>query len=139
MFSLFSGLKLNVAKCELCGIGLLKGVETALCEVKNVNLETESIKILGVHFTYNKTLFTDKNFISVVDKIENVLKMWRLRNLTLLGKITIFKTLAISKIIYISYMSTVPTKIVMIYGIFDHVPVFSGPPAPPQPGVPGET
>lgn len=55
-FSSFSGFKLNFSKCELCGFGALKGVETALCNVKNVNIEKDSIKILGVHFTYNKKI-----------------------------------------------------------------------------------
>ena len=33
--------------------------------------------------------------------MENVLKLWRFRNLTLKGKITIFKTLVISKIVFL--------------------------------------
>ena len=30
-FSLFSGLKINKTKCEIAGIGVLKGVKLALC------------------------------------------------------------------------------------------------------------
>ena len=59
-FSSFSGFKLNHSKCELCGIGALKGVKTALCNVKNVNLEKESIKILGIYYTYNKKVHIEK-------------------------------------------------------------------------------
>ena len=40
-----------------------------------------------------------KNYIQ---KIETTLKIWRMRNLTLEEKITIFKTLAISKIIHLA-------------------------------------
>ena len=47
-----------------------------------------------------------------VRKIEKVLKLWRMRNLTLEGKITIFKTLAISKIIHLSLVTNVPTQII---------------------------
>ena len=112
IFSTFSGFKLNVSKCELCGIGVLKGVDTALCNVKNVNLTKESIKILGVYYSYNNKIREDKNFISSIKKIENVLKVWKMRSLTLHGKIVIFKSLAISKIIYISHMSSVPPIII---------------------------
>ena len=111
-FSAFSGFKLNTSKCELCGIGVLKGVKTALCNVKNIDLTNDSIRVLGVHYSYDKNICRDKNFISTIMKIENVLKMWNMRRLTLYGKIVIFKTLAISKIIYISHMSSVPTNII---------------------------
>ena len=38
--------------------------------------------------------------------------MWNMRYLTLLGKINIFKTLAISKLVFISYMSAVPNSVI---------------------------
>ena len=39
-------------------------------------------------------------------------KLWRMRNLTVEGKITIFKALAISKIIHLSLITNVPTQII---------------------------
>jgi len=53
-------------------------------------------------------LKNENNFSDTVGKIENLLRVWRQRNLTLEGKITIFKTLAISKIVYNAYLSEVP-------------------------------
>ena len=37
-FSLFSGLKPNEAKCEIAGIGVLKGVLPALCGMDCIDL-----------------------------------------------------------------------------------------------------
>ena len=111
LFSKFSGLKFNNSKCEICGIGSNKGDNTALCGFKNVDLTSDSIRVLGVYFSYNKDISLQRNFIDVIKKIENVLKIWKMRNLTLSGKITIFKTLAISQIVYISYLSNVPSAI----------------------------
>ena len=111
LFSKFSGLKLNNSKCEICGIGVKKGDKTALCGFKNIDLTTDSIRVLGVHFSYNNDVSLQRNFIDVIKKIENVLKVWNMRNLTLTGKITIFKSLAVSKIIYISYLSNVPSAV----------------------------
>ena len=54
-----------------------------------------SVKILGIHFSYNKKIDIEENFIKLIKKIENVLKIWRIRNLTVQGKITIFKKLSL--------------------------------------------
>ena len=111
-FSLVSGLKPNEAKCEIAGIGVLKGVSLALCDMDCIDLTKKTIKVLGIHFSYNKKIETEENFIRHVWKIEKVLKLWRMRNLTLEGRTTIFKTLAISKIIHLSVVTNVPTQII---------------------------
>ena len=96
-FSNFSGLKINKKKCEIAGIGAKRGVLAALSGVKNINLNEQAIKILGVHFSYNKQVLLEKNFLEVVKKMEGVVACWRWRNLTLLGKIALFKSLVFFK------------------------------------------
>ena len=93
-FPNFSGLKPNKTKCKTVGVLI------ALCGMKCVNLNNETVKILGVHFSYNKNLEQDKNFCEHIIKIENILKLWRMRQLTLEVRITIFKSLAVSKVIH---------------------------------------
>ena len=61
LFSKFSGLKPNLTKCEASGIGVLKGVQVAVCGMKYINLKIDSIKILGIHFSYNE-LIARENF-----------------------------------------------------------------------------
>ena len=100
-FSKFSGLKPNKTKCEVAGIGVLKEVQVALCGMKCVNLNHKTVKILGVHFSYNKNLEQDKNFCEHIVKMENILKLWRMRQLTLKGRIMVFKSLAVYKIIHL--------------------------------------
>ena len=102
LFSKFSGLKPNILKCEVAGIGSLKGVKMAVCGIKCIDLTTETIKILGVHFSYNQKLKTQKNFVKSITNMQNVLNLWRMRNITLQGKIVIFKTLALSKTVYLT-------------------------------------
>ena len=48
--------------CEVAGIGVMKGVKVALCDVKCVNFLTNAIKILGICFSYNKKLENEKSF-----------------------------------------------------------------------------
>ena len=91
-FSLFSGLNINKTKRKITGIGVLNGLKLALCGMKCVNLNNDVIKILGICYSYDKKLENEKNFLNHIIKLQNVLNMWRMRNLSLLGKISIFKT-----------------------------------------------
>ena len=89
----------SFSKCEIAGIGSLKDAKVALCGLKSLDLTKESIKILGVHISYNKKLQDDINFCMTVKNICNVMKLWRMRHLSPEGKITIFKSIALSKIV----------------------------------------
>lgn len=46
----------NFTKCADAGVSFLKGVKMAICGMKSVDLMSDTLKILGVHFSYNKTL-----------------------------------------------------------------------------------
>ena len=47
-----------------------------------------------------------------IAKIENVLKLCRARNLSLEGKIIVFKSLALSKITHLALVKTIPLSII---------------------------
>ena len=70
-------------------------------DMKCVNLNKETVKILGVHFSYDKNCEKDNNFSEHIVKIENILKLWRMKQLTLEGTIMVFKFLAISEVIHL--------------------------------------
>ena len=112
VFSLFSGLKANFSKCEIAGLGSLKGVLEAVCGLKSINLTTDTIKILGVHFSKNNTLKVQNNFLDTVKSIQQVLRFWNSRMLSLEGRIIIFKTLAISKIVYLAFLTVIPNSLI---------------------------
>ena len=73
-----------------------------------LNLNDETVKMMGIHFSYNKNLEKEKNFNNHIAGNENVLRVWRMRGLTIEGKIVIFKPLAISKIVHLALIKTVP-------------------------------
>ena len=60
---------------------------------------------------YNKNIEQEQNFKKTIIDIEKVLRMWRRRNLTLEGKIIIFKTLALSKFVFLAEVLPVPNEI----------------------------
>ena len=105
-----SELRPNFSKCQIPGIGSLKDAKVALCGLKILDLTKESIKILGVYISYNTKLQNNINFCMTVKNICNVIKSWRMRHLSLEGNITIFKSLALSKIVYLTLLTIVPKQ-----------------------------
>ena len=108
LFSDFFGLKPNTTKCEVAGIGVLKEVQVAVCGMKCTDLRNKAIKILSVYFSYNQKIKDDKNFYNTILNIQGVLNLWRMRNLTLQGRIVVFKTLAILKIFFLALLTKIP-------------------------------
>ena len=111
LFSSFSDLKSNISKFEICGLGPLKGVEMAVCGMQSVDLTRDAIKILGVYFSYNINLVNQKNYCQAISNIHGILKLWRMRNLSIEGKLVVFKTLAISKLVYLALLTVIPDHI----------------------------
>jgi exonuclease III len=95
-FHTYSGLKLNLSKCEAMWLGAKAG-----CKEKPLGLKwvTES-KALGIHFSYDANIMFEKNFTKKLKELKRILAMWGLRDLSVLGRITVFKSLALSKVIY---------------------------------------
>ena len=85
-----SGLKVNHEKTELLLLGNLACTvqETALNNIKIKRL----VKILGVHFTYDIRAEQKLNINELISSIQLKLRIWRWRDLTIIGRIQIAKT-----------------------------------------------
>ena len=75
LFSTFFGLKVSHDKTEIL---LLGNVEVNSSEL-GVNVISKVIKILGVHFTFNHSLFYKLNFESIEKSLRGLLKGWSWR------------------------------------------------------------
>ena len=93
LFGTYFSLKINHDKTEI----LLLGDMEASCSELDVKEISKAIKILGVNFTYNYSLFYKLNFESIEKYLRGLLKGWGWRGLTLLGKIQVIKSFAIPK------------------------------------------
>ena len=109
-FQEYSSLKFNVEKCEACWIGRAKGQSSKPIQCKWINLNQNSIKILGAHFSYNKQLDEKMNFYQVTTDCQTLLNIWKQRWLSLAGKIQVFKSLIASKPVYIATMKNIPPQ-----------------------------
>ena len=61
---------------------------------------------------WNNEIVYNKNFEQKLIKMKSLLNLWYPRNLTLYGRITILKSLAISKLVYNTSVLTFPTKFI---------------------------
>ena len=65
-FCRFSGLKAKIEKCEIAGIRSLKGAIKSVCGLKCIDLSNGTIKILQMHFSFNKKVQMQNNFITTI-------------------------------------------------------------------------
>ena len=70
-------------KCEIAAIGSLKGVEAVVCDIKNIHLTKDAVKIIRISFSYNKAIQNELNFRMIISKIQTVLKLQSMRRLSL--------------------------------------------------------
>ena len=56
-----------------------------------IDLVSNIVKILGMYYSYNDKLEIQENFKRHVKKIEKNLQIWRIKDLSIAGKITVFK------------------------------------------------
>ena len=95
-----SGLKINHDKSEIL---LLGNHGYTIQEDKSVpgNLKIEkSVKILGIHFSYASQLKQKLNVDELMNSVKQKLRIWRWRDLTIIGRIQIVKTFIIPIFLY---------------------------------------
>ena len=100
-FYKMSGLKMNIEKTKAIWIGAMSHSNFKLCENIKLDWEKGPFKILGVNFTANVHDIWKYNYKDVLGNVEKVLNSWRNRKLTLFGKVTIIKSLALSKFVHL--------------------------------------
>ena len=97
-FGQYSGLVLNMRKTEALWIG-----ENPSCEKNSIGVSChkQAIKILGVFKSNDMDLAIDLNLKGRIDTIRSVINNWKRRNLTLIGKIVVLKTVIMSQFQYV--------------------------------------
>ena len=106
-FEAFSSLKTNAEKCEAGWIGKAKNCVTKIILCKWWSMTQSNIKILRVHFSYDKKLADKENFCKPIIDGRALLNVWNQHWLSLAGKIQVFKASIISKPVYIATMQHV--------------------------------
>ena len=63
---------------------------------------------IGKYISYNRNLANKLNFSNLIPSINNIINLWKQRNLTIAGKVQVFRSLAFSKLTFVSSMNSVP-------------------------------
>lgn len=98
LFERCSGLKLNQTKSEMLWLGSVSHRKDSILDLQ---MSGEPVYALGVHFTYDLEMSEKKNFLDKLDSLKKTLNMWSQRDLSIVGRINIIKTLALSKLVFI--------------------------------------
>ena len=96
-----SGLKMNSSKTKAVWVGNKKYSDQIICPNMKLNWSHENFRVLGIDFSLDLNCITDINFTKKIKEVKAILKSWQHRKLTLLGKITVIKTLALPKLIHL--------------------------------------
>ena len=107
-FHKYAGLRLNQTKSEIMWLGSKRDSTEAPLGLKMV----KGAKALGIYFSYDKKEVEERNFTHKLKELKTLLGIWSQRDLSILGRITIFKSLAFSKVIYQCSNLAVPDNIV---------------------------
>jgi hypothetical protein len=96
LFHLFAGLKLNKTKTEAMWLGRWRNSSAEPMDLKWV----QEVHSLGIFFSYNTDYVAQKNFSEKAKSFKRILNLWSQRDLSLIGKIALLKSLAFSLITY---------------------------------------
>ena len=103
-FSKFSGLKHNYDKTCCVKIGAVKDVHLHFSTRYNIQWSQEPFTFLGITFTENLENILELNYKEKIDIIKRMICTWSRRHLSTIGRITVVKSLLISKITHLLMM-----------------------------------
>ena len=108
-FKKMSGLKLNESKTQGLWLGKNRlNTSTPL----GIDWPTTPVRGLGVYFTYDREKFIEYNFNDKLPKIKRHLDLWKMRKLSIFGKVLIAKTLGVSKFSFLATVVHIPMETV---------------------------
>ena len=100
-FGLHSGCKININKTEAIWIGSKKGCQEFPLVERGILWKACQFKSLGIVFSLNVNSMFDLNHTEKMKRIEQTRNCWRMRNLSLIGKICVIKSLVIPQLLYL--------------------------------------
>ena len=96
LFYSCSGLRANFEKTQAVWIGARRGCGQELNTTRLIKWNhSGNFKLLGMQYSLAKSDPYIDNFTHNIKKIKRLLSDWSLRNISLIGKVTVIKTLAL--------------------------------------------
>ena len=102
-FSKQARTRLNLEKSDIIGLGRYK----LRNQITGINVK-ENVNCLGISVGHNKSVCIQINWDDKILKLKQTLSNWKRRNLTMIGKISIIKTLSVSKLVFSAQNTSIP-------------------------------
>ena len=96
-----SGLIINIDKTVAVWTGSRRNSQVQFMPELDLNWNPATFKVLGVMFSTDLHEIVTINFENKLNEMRKVLNAWSGRNLTPFGKITVIKSLVLSKITHL--------------------------------------
>ena len=100
-------------KTHVVWIGALKYTTKSIKTKWKLNWGTSSFKLLGIIFHVDLEKMLDLNFNEKIEKIKNSIQCWKRRKLTILGRITVVKSLLLPMLTHLFVSLPNPTIYVL--------------------------
>lgn len=107
-YAKFSGLKPNIAKTRCIWIGSNIGQNVKLCNDFNLNWDQGPFNVLGIHFSNVIEEIPSMNIEPKLEEINRCIALWSKRNISVIGKIVVVKTILLSKMVHL--FTSLPIK-----------------------------
>ena len=100
-FFIKSGLKINMHKTKVIRIGPIRETDRRFCRENNLDWVTQ-FTALGIDYdVLDLHNITELNISTKINSMKRLMQYWSGRNISPIGRITIFKSLILSKIIHV--------------------------------------
>ena len=111
-----SGLKINYTKSKAIWIGSKKHSKDVFHHSRwKLEWGDEQFTLLGINFSVNLESIIELNYESKIIEIEKLMKIWSIRKLTILGRITVLKSLVIPKLTHLFIALPNPSQTLLKY------------------------
>ena len=100
-FSKFSGLRPNYDKTKCIWIGSKRFSTEKWCKEYNLSWTSEPFTVLGITFSLHLEEIIELNYRHKIEEMKKLVNSWSKRKLTTLGRITVVKSILISKITHL--------------------------------------
>ena len=107
MFEKSTGMKISYEKTAIYRIGSLRNSDAKFMSTRKVYWTNDPVNILGIFLSHDYEEYVKLNLDPLMEKSKMLLDIWKLRELSLFGKIQVVNSLIAS--MYVYKMTVLPT------------------------------